>query len=463
MAHKTSPFEAMPLELLVNVLSNMSTPEDVLATIKASPAALRAFMTGPERIYAAALEACLAPEIFRELLAIVNAPDHNNCPNVAAPQPADEWEEARDSVVDEWNAWAQNAYDFLKSHARGAVYPIPDPTMNVTKFNGLIRFMVQLYFCVSKFVNFYPTFARSNAAGTRLVFPPTNGTGQLVQEGREWPPLTFTERLRLQRGLLRYEMFCRLIGLPSVAASCNPDVCDAAITNPSGSAISKIWVLNPFSEILPMDEVEEIVCASIYVRDLYDSLRWNSFEEFHNHVLGVNQGRGDGVREQNGSDARMTAEYWLSRKGSKILGFGSLDPGRIFDWRESMIRLGLVFLDRLTRSGLAERRELMRTAFNKLLRPGNSSLLSLNWGDIAYKRAMWLNKAENRGLSPSRLKPKIPDSVLAARFTEQELKELVMDKYSPKDRRGDYQAMSQFVAGARAVVDFTSTQLPLID
>lgn len=78
MAHQTSPFEALPLELLVNVLSNMSTPEDVLATIKASPAALSAFMTGPERIYAVVLEACLAPEIFRELLAIVNAPDHNN-------------------------------------------------------------------------------------------------------------------------------------------------------------------------------------------------------------------------------------------------------------------------------------------------------------------------------------------------------------------------------------------------
>lgn len=77
MTHQASSFEAMPLELLVNVLSNMSAPEDVLATIKASPAALRAFMTGSERIYAVVLETCLAPEIFRELLAIVNAPDHN--------------------------------------------------------------------------------------------------------------------------------------------------------------------------------------------------------------------------------------------------------------------------------------------------------------------------------------------------------------------------------------------------
>lgn len=66
----------MPAELHVMVLKNMSTPEDVRATIRASPAALNAFMTGPERIYAVVLEACLAPEIFRELLAIVKAPDH---------------------------------------------------------------------------------------------------------------------------------------------------------------------------------------------------------------------------------------------------------------------------------------------------------------------------------------------------------------------------------------------------
>lgn len=77
MADEANPFEAMPLELHVKVLSHISSPEDVLATIEASPAALSAFMTGPERIYAAVLETSLAPEIFRELLAIVNAPDHN--------------------------------------------------------------------------------------------------------------------------------------------------------------------------------------------------------------------------------------------------------------------------------------------------------------------------------------------------------------------------------------------------
>lgn len=77
MAHHRSTFEAMPAELHVIVLKNMSTLDDVRTTIRASPAALNAFMTGPERIYSAVLETCLAPEIYRELLAIVNASDHN--------------------------------------------------------------------------------------------------------------------------------------------------------------------------------------------------------------------------------------------------------------------------------------------------------------------------------------------------------------------------------------------------
>ncbi|KAK7697278.1 hypothetical protein SLS64_013712 [Diaporthe eres] len=413
MAHETSAFEVMPLELLVNVLSNISTLEDVLATIKASPAALSAFMTGPERIYAAVLETCLAPEIFRELLAIVNAPDHNDCPAVAPEQPDEELEEGPDPVVDEWDAWGYNAYDFFKRHARGAVYPIPDPKMNSTKFNAQIRFMVRLYFCLSKFVNFYPTFARNNAARPQPVFPPTNGMDHRVQEGQEWPPLTETERLRLQRGLLRYEMLCRLIGIPSVVASCNSDIYHAVISRRSCS--SRIWMQNRFSGILPIDEVEEIVCASIYVRTLYHILHWSSVEEFQNHVLSLSQGRGDSALDKGGSDIRKTAEYWLSHTKDQIFDFDSL--------------------------GTYQRRDVMRIS----------------------TMCVWLNKEENQHFNQQWYERDIPDKVLETLFTEQEWEELVIKKYTPKDHRGDYQAMSQFVAGARAVVDFSSNQLPRLD
>lgn len=57
--HWHSPFEAMPLELHVNVLSHLSGPEDVLSTIQASPTALHALQAGRERIYAALIRPVL--------------------------------------------------------------------------------------------------------------------------------------------------------------------------------------------------------------------------------------------------------------------------------------------------------------------------------------------------------------------------------------------------------------------
>lgn len=428
--------------------------------------------------------------------------------------------------MDEWKAWERNVFGFLQRHARGAVYLTPSPKTNVTKYNAQIRFMIRLYFCLSKFVDFYPAFARSNAARTRLVFPHTNKPGQPAKEGQGWTQLADSELLRLQRGLLRYEMCCRLVGLPSIAASCNRDVCDEVITDRShGSVVSQIWVFNPFPAMLPVDEAEEIVCASIYVRDLYESLHWDIFEELGNHILDFNRGRGDGVLEKDDSDPRDTAGYWLSQTEDQVLYFSSSD------WTESMSRLGLVFLDRMTRSTVAERRELMRCVFNNILKPDDHRFLWRCWEDVVRVRSTagrfalgvgphcnpmiwissrdskitrlidmhgahrhlrslgwvffddesklrslglphrdiisdmrdWLEKEANNGWNGFPLMPKILESALDALLTEKELNELVMEKYSLKDHRGDYQAMCQFAAGARAVVDFRSTQLPHID
>lgn len=432
--------------------------------------------------------------------------------------------------MDEWEAWEQNAFSFLQSHTNGAVYPTPSLKMGVTEFNTQIRFMVQLYFCLSKFVNFYPTFARSNATRTSPVFPPTKGWNQRVQEGQEWPRLNDTELLRLQRGLLRYELYCRLVGLPAIAASCNRAVCDAVIDR-TGLLVSSMWLLNPFSDLLPIDEVEEIVCASIYVRDLHDILLRNDSEEFYNQLVDMDQGCGDGMLDMDGSDARRTARYWISKTEVQMRDFEPLKSRYTFDWTESMIRLGLVFLDRLTRSTVEERREFMRNIFNNLPRVGYDRFLWRHWDDVVnvrctaeglafgvgthcnstiqtsisddsvtelislyggngrLRRLGWVffddasrlrslglphhatvstmcDWLEKEGISSDwgpPFKPKMPEPALAARFTEKEWKELIVDKYGQKDRRGDYQAMSQFTAGARAVVDFRLTQLPHLD
>lgn len=453
-------------------------------------------------------------------------------PNFGPTQSASEFDKAYHSIMGRWNSWEQILFAFLKSHTCGAIYSTPNPKVDATKFNTQIRVMVQLYFCLSKFVNFYPIFVRSNAARTRPVFPPKNHLGQRTQEGQEWRDLTDTELLRLQRGLLRYELFCRVVGLSSISANCNERVYDQIVAD-KPSSVCYMWVENPFTDLLPIDEVEEIICASIYVRDLYQSLQWDILREFDNHVLELSTGHGRSVPERNATDTLKTTRSWLSQEQALFFTSVSWKPDNMFDWTERMSRLGLVFLDRLIKSTVEDRRELMRNAFNGLMhKPLQYRFLWRYWDDVRhdvrsapgrtefevgpYCNTMiltssindsvaesididgahhllrrlgwvffddrskiqslglpcdanastirdWLEKPENKGGNGFPRLPRISDLALTARFTEQEWKELVIGKYSLKDRRSDYQAMSQFVAGARAVVDFTSTQLPHLD
>lgn len=432
--------------------------------------------------------------------------------------------------MDEWNAWGHDAYVFLRSHVRGAVYSTPSMKMDVTEFEKQIRFMVKLYLCLSKFVNFYPTFVRSNAARIRPVFPGPHGLGQQIEESQEWPRLTDTELLRLQRGLLRYELYCRLVGLPSLAASCNRDIYEVVMNFTNSSLVPHIWFVNPFSEFLPIDEVEEIICASTYVRDLYGSLRGDLLDEFHNHILDLNHSRDNDALDNDAINMRKTVGHWLSQDEGQILDFSTLKSYFTFDWTESISRLGLTFLDRMTRSTLAERREVMRSAFNEFLAPYDTHFLGKKWGNVvahglyatmgdgcgfgphcnpmirtsgsylsiaqlinshgAQNRLRrlgwvffddksrihslglphhtqtsirnWLHRAENKHSHRFSPRPEILSAALAVHVTEEEWKKL-LEKYSPKDYRGDYQAMSQFAAGARAVVNFTSKRLPKID
>lgn len=525
MAQQHSPFESMPLDLHFIVLKHMSAPEDVLATTQASPAALSALQTGREQIYAAVLQTCLAPEIFREFLAIVVATDLK-CPNVGAPQPtADDWAAESRSILKEWKIWEESVVDFLRSH-RGANYFLPNPRTNSADFKAQITFIVRLYFCVAKFVRFYPTFARSQAKGTRLSFPHAD------RDDNELPPLNETELLRLMRGLLRYELCCRLVGIPSVAACQNRQVF-ATVVNPGPPLPAghyDIWTGNPFTRFLPTDEVEEVICASFYVHGLYESLYCRFVEGFQNAILDFSHTRNEKARDKDRSDVEgKFVSKWLSDNRLKHFllpercdgGFGS--------------RLGLVFLDRVTRSTPTDRRELMRGAFHTFGRrytlfpyyhdtflrtpwhnlvarrgslPGNGTA-SLEIGPHCnpilqtfithyattrlltdhesnkIRRRGWVffdDKSRLRSLGiPHDSKPSsIHDwarrkrwsplplpfsqargsfSALDARLTEDEWRE-VMEKYSPKDRRHDFQAMSRFVAGARAVVDFTSNTLP---
>ncbi|KAK2604134.1 hypothetical protein N8I77_007089 [Diaporthe amygdali] len=493
MAQQTSLFEAMPLELHFKVLSHLSSPEDVLSTIRASPAALKAIATGRERVYASVLQAALAPEVFRELLAIVNAPDHNKCPPVPPPS-----QETNDASIEEWRAWERGVRSFLKRHARGAVYPTPDPHVDIINFKIQIGFMVQLYFCLSKFVNYYQIFVQSIAGRTWPAVRPNRRIEQ-VQQDHDWPRLTATELLRLQRGLLRHEICCRLIGLPSQDLRSNEDF-SAHLANelvkPQHPGHDQLWWLHPFDDLLPIDELEEISCASVYLMGLFQTYLKDNREELRNHLLVLAQGCGNQALGKDIIDEKMETVGDLllqAQDQHPMLHFDlfKYDPAR--NWAQRMSQLGLVFLDQRSSSledefykkpgpycsPMTKNFILNGITIDDIHPDKTDCLRALGWvffDDVSKLRYLglqpdvnastmltWLDEARcHRDFWPS-LRLELPASLRSKCISKDDWHEKVITKYSGKVGWDEYKAMTRFVAGIRAVVDFNSTQLPTFE
>lgn len=85
MSPNNSPvFEALPVEVLANILRQIASPEDLYSTIRASPNAFGSFLWFREPILIQVLQAHLPPEIFAEFLGLLNIPkyeDFNHVPN----------------------------------------------------------------------------------------------------------------------------------------------------------------------------------------------------------------------------------------------------------------------------------------------------------------------------------------------------------------------------------------------
>lgn len=79
MSLNTPPtFEALPVEVLGNILRQMASPEDLYSTIRASPKAFNSFLWFREEILITVLQACLPAEIFAEFLGLLHAPKYED-------------------------------------------------------------------------------------------------------------------------------------------------------------------------------------------------------------------------------------------------------------------------------------------------------------------------------------------------------------------------------------------------
>jgi hypothetical protein len=157
--------------------------------------------------------------------------------------------------------------------------------MNITEFRSQVTFITRLYFCLDKFVSFYPTY--------RSIACPICRS----QQERDWPFRTDTELLWLKRGLLRYELCYRLVGRPRKDIS-NVELVYNASPNTDGTRHANIWIENPFQHLLPMHELEEIQRASSYLEGIHEMYSSHLDEEALKCLPVVAQTCGDSLVQE---------------------------------------------------------------------------------------------------------------------------------------------------------------------
>lgn len=137
-------------------------------------------------------------------------------------------------------------------------------------FKQQVQSLAVLYGTVERFTKDFKAFAFNVAKGhqadlQKLEF--SNAPDDL----KCWPALCPGEQNRLQRGLLRYELCCRLLGSPFVLRKTDA-IGDREYSNDDPYDIIK--------DLLPSWELQEILAVRTYVQRKYHLLHLNTQSEF---------------------------------------------------------------------------------------------------------------------------------------------------------------------------------------
>lgn len=186
-----------------------------------------------------------------------------------------------------WQAWRDVAHDFFKDiinaadHVRSGDHmeehrwctlktsKIPTE-VELEAFKKKVQSLVTMYGTVQRFAKDFQAFSFNVAQGRqadlqKLDFsnPPDDAT--------QWPPLSPGEQVRLHRGLIRYELCCRLLGIPFMLRTTDISM-DHDFDEDDPYCIVK--------DLMPSWELQEILAIRAYVQRKYDLLHLNIQNEF---------------------------------------------------------------------------------------------------------------------------------------------------------------------------------------
>ncbi|KUI70639.1 hypothetical protein VM1G_06500 [Cytospora mali] len=201
-------FDMLPFEVMVMILKNLSSPDDLASTIHASPGALAALRGDRRMIMTTIICKDLSPEVLKEAVSILDCPMFETGDDYCSI-----WGEAPQLASRKSRDWRQRVTDFESPYYFGApssfVFPRDMPIPRIIK---IYRLRATINSLIADFVAYVNAMSVPDGPGPALYAP----------ERTNLAPLTGCEISRIQLAFCRYELICRLTGLSYLQQPSNP-------------------------------------------------------------------------------------------------------------------------------------------------------------------------------------------------------------------------------------------------
>lgn len=211
-------------------------------------------------------------------------------------------------------------------------------------FKQRVQSLAVMYGMVQRFVKDMQAFSFNTAQGQLESLQDLDFSNP-PDDSMRWPSLSAGEQIRLQRGLLRYELSCRLLGTSFLLRN-------STAFNPGGySDDDPRWIIH---DLMPSWELQEIVAVRAYVQKNYELLHLNVQSEFLAHVHRLHRGSRASAPEvvndvaykqlpvPTGEEPQCPTHISWSHLGTIM--------GPSINWVDAMSRLGLAVLQNILRS-----------------------------------------------------------------------------------------------------------------
>lgn len=223
-----------------------------------------------------------------------------------------------------------------------------------------VMFLARLYGTLKRFIRDFESFTYTVSQGALPSVSNLSSTFKRRRDGKV-PPPTAEELVRLQRGFLRYELCCRLYGMPGIIENTNPKYQPPIFGDQPRSKPTSYFT--QFIRRLKHWEREEVYSVVMYVSRQYE-LTIRDMQDDLQESLTLRQISRDVLPDNPGSEKACFAGDLLDKDGRlRHLTMGFAITRGVGSWIQCVTGLGLSFLQRFLRSSPASRQMLFKHTY----------------------------------------------------------------------------------------------------